>query len=185
MTDTPHIVAIVGSLRKASFNRQLANCAAQILDGKATLTILNYTDVPFLNQDAEFPAPQAVTRIREEVRTADAVWIFAPEYNGTISAPLKNVLDWLSRPLVAGDYSTPLPLTAKPIAITGAGGRAACAGVRADLAKLLGRLRATVVGNEGEGFVLPAEAWKSGTWTLTDEDMARIAHQADQLLAAR
>lgn len=184
MPDTKHIVAIVGSLRHASFNRLLAEQAAGLLAGGAELSILDYTDVPFMNQDIEFPAPPAVTRVREEVAAADAVWFFAPEYNGTISAPLKNVIDWLSRPLVAGDYSTPLPLTNMPASITGAGGRAACAGVREDLAKLLGRLGARVVDGEGEGFTLPAEAWKTGAWTLTDEDIARLGAQAERLLAA-
>lgn len=184
MSDIKHIVAIVGSLRRASFNRLLAEQAAELLAGTAKLSILDYTDVPFMNQDIEFPTPPAVARVRDEVAAADATWFFAPEYNGTVSAPLKNVIDWLSRPLVAGDYSTPLPLTNMPVAITGAGGRAACSGVRADLAKLLDRLRARVVDGEGEGFALPAEAWKTGRWVLSSEDIARLAAQAERLLAA-
>lgn len=182
MSDTKHVVAIVGSLRKESFNRLLARCAAGLLEGRAEFAQLDYADVPFMNQDIEFPAPEAVARVRRQVEEADAVWFFAPEYNGTLSAPLKNIIDWLSRPLVAGDYATPLPLTAKPVAISGVGGRAACSGARADLARLLGRLRADVVGGEGEGFALPAEAWKTGVWTPAEEDLARLGGQADLLL---
>ena len=48
---------IVGSLRKDSFNRQLAKEAENYLAGKAEITHLDYTDVPFVNQDIEYPAP--------------------------------------------------------------------------------------------------------------------------------
>ena len=53
---------IVGSLRKDSFNRQLAKEAENYLAGKAEITHLDYTDVPFVNQDIEYPAPAAVVQ---------------------------------------------------------------------------------------------------------------------------
>ena len=54
-----NILFIVGSLRKDSFNRQLAKEAENYLAGKAEITYLDYTDVPFVNQDIEYPAPAA------------------------------------------------------------------------------------------------------------------------------
>ena len=75
------ILFIVGSLRKDSFNRQLAQEAEKNLAGLAEVTYLDYTDVPFLNQDIEYPAPAAVAKLRETVANADGIWIFTPEYN--------------------------------------------------------------------------------------------------------
>ena len=54
------ILFIIGSLREASFNRKLAEEAERMLDGRATVEYLDYSDVPLMNQDYEFPAPEAV-----------------------------------------------------------------------------------------------------------------------------
>ena len=67
------ILAIVGSLRKDSFNKQLAQAAKESLQKNAELTILDYHDVPLLNQDIEYPAPPAVAKVRAEVMAADGI----------------------------------------------------------------------------------------------------------------
>ena len=178
------IVAIVGSLREGSFNRVLAAAAASSLPAAAEMEFLDYGDVPFMNQDIEFPAPDPVTRVRRAVEEADAVWIFTPEYNYGLPAPLKNALDWLSRPLAAGDYATPRPLTGKPVAIAGAGGRNAAAGARKAASDLLTYLGARLVGGEGKGFVLPGAAWSEGVYEPDAEDLRRIGAQGEALIAA-
>lgn len=95
--ETIRILAIVGSLRRDSFNRQLALAAKDAVGGEAEFTLLEYADVPMMNEDIEFPAPEAVRRVREAVRTADGVWFFTPEYNHSCPGVLKNLIDWLSR----------------------------------------------------------------------------------------
>ena len=60
------ILAIVGSLRKDSYNRQLALAAKEIIGNRADFTLLEYQDVPLMNQDIEYPAPEAVKRVRDE-----------------------------------------------------------------------------------------------------------------------
>jgi len=72
------IVAIVGSLRKDSFNRQLAIEAGKIIGDRADFEILEYEDVPLMNQDIEYPAPDAVKRVREIVKNAAGIWFFTP-----------------------------------------------------------------------------------------------------------
>ena len=104
------ILFIIGSLRKESFNKKLAKEVEEMLDGRATVEYLDYSDVPLMNQDIEFPAPEAVKRVREKVAKADALWIFTPEYNYSYPGHLKNLIDWLSRPLVAGDRQTLLAI---------------------------------------------------------------------------
>jgi len=70
------ILAIVGSLRKGSYNRQLALAAKEIVKDTADFTLLDYQDVPLMNEDIEYPAPDAVKRVREEVKAADGILVF-------------------------------------------------------------------------------------------------------------
>ena len=151
---------------------------------RAAVEYLDYADVPLMNEDIEFPPPPEVVRVREQVEAADAVWIFTPEYNFSYPAGLKNVLDWLSRPQVAGDFEAAVSLTDMPVAISGAGGKAANANVRRQLVDLLEYVEASIVGGEGEGFVLPASAWETGAYVIPEWDKTRIALQAEDLLAA-
>lgn len=91
------ILAIVGSLRKGSLNRQLALIVKEIIGDRADFELLEYDDVPLMNEDIEFPAPEPVKRVREKVKSADAIWFFTPEHNHFFPSALKNVIDWLSR----------------------------------------------------------------------------------------
>ena len=75
------ILFIIGSLRKASFNREVSELVKNMLKGKAEVTELDYSGVPLIDQDIEYPAPQAVAEMRRVVADADGVWIFSPEYN--------------------------------------------------------------------------------------------------------
>ena len=110
------ITAKIGSLRRDSLNRQLALEAKRIIGDRAEFGILDYTGVPFMNQDIEYPAPDAVRRVRETVKAADGIWFFIPEYNHFFPGVLKNLIDWLSRPI--GD-NEPQVLAGKPAAISG------------------------------------------------------------------
>lgn len=184
MSDKNKLVFVVGSLRKGSFNRVLAESAREAIGDRADVKFLDYADVPFMNQDIEFPAPASVARVRETVMDADGVWVFTPEYNFSFPAPVKNLFDWLSRPVAAGDNETPRPLAGKPVTVSGVGGRNATAGVRRVFKPYLSYLKAKVVGGEGEGFVLPAECWGGAPYVVSLEDKARLGKQADELLAA-
>jgi chromate reductase len=110
------IVAIVGSLRKESYNRQLALAAKEVIGERADFELLEYQDVPLFNQDIEYPAPDAVKRVREKVKSADGIWFFTPEYNHFFPGVLKNLIDWLSRPI---SDEEPQVLAGKPVAISG------------------------------------------------------------------
>lgn len=110
------ITAIVGSLRKDSYNRQLALAAKEIIGERAVFNLLEYQDIPMMNQDIEFPAPESVKRVREEVKSSDGIWFFTPEYNHFFPGVLKNLIDWLSRPI---SDTEPQVLAGKPAAISG------------------------------------------------------------------
>jgi chromate reductase len=111
-----NILAIVGSLRKGSYNLQLAKEAGKYLEGKAGFEILDHGDVPLLNQDIEYPAPDKVREIREKVKKADGIWFFTPEYNHFFPGVLKNLIDWLSRPISKTEGQV---LSGKSAAISG------------------------------------------------------------------
>ena len=110
------ILAIVGSLRKDSYNRQLALAAKEIIGDRAVFNLLEYKDIPMMNQDIEFPTPESVKRVREEVKSSDGIWFFTPEYNHFFPGVLKNLIDWLSRPV---SDKEPQVLAGKPAAISG------------------------------------------------------------------
>ena len=81
---------------------QMARLAAVLLREKAEVSFLDYADIPYRNQDMEFPTPGEILRVRDEVSKADGIWIFTPEYNHSYPGGLKNLLDWLSRPVKKG-----------------------------------------------------------------------------------
>lgn len=110
------ILAIVGSLRRESYNRQLALVAKEIMGDRADFELLEYYDIPLMNQDIEYPTPEAVKRVRDAVKSADGIWFFTPEYNHFFSGALKNLIDWLSR--IISD-NEPQILAGKPAAISG------------------------------------------------------------------
>ncbi|MDO4806540.1 MAG: NADPH-dependent FMN reductase [Coriobacteriales bacterium] len=168
------VLLIVGSLRKQSFNRQLAGVVRELIADQAQVEELVWTDVPLLNQDIENPVPPAVARIREEVSQADAIWICTPEYNSNIPGGEKNLLDWLSRPADPADITSPSVIKGKVAAISGVGGRPATAGVRAKMEELLGFMGLAVVGGTGFGFSLDPASWMSNELTLTEEKRSEL-----------
>jgi len=94
------ILTLVGSLRAASINRQIADLAAEQAPEGVELTIYEGLDeVPFYNEDLDTETPPAaVAALRSAAAQADAALLVTPEYNGSIPAVFKNAIDWLSRP---------------------------------------------------------------------------------------
>ncbi|MFI9650346.1 NAD(P)H-dependent oxidoreductase [Streptomyces sp. NPDC052040] len=110
------ILALVGSLRAGSHNRQLAEAAAKHApEGVEVVLHEGLGQVPFYNEDidVEGSTPEAAAALRTAAAQADALLLFSPEYNGTMPAVLKNAIDWLSRPYGSG------ALTGKPVAVVG------------------------------------------------------------------
>ena len=175
------ILFIIGSLRAKSFNRQVANVAKEIIGSSAEVQELDYSDLPLLNQDIEQPEPAAVARVRKQIAEADRLWIFTPEYNMSYPGHLKNLFDWMSRPVKFMDYGTPTCINGKRVAISGAGGKAATASCRAKLTELLEFMKAEVL-PEQVGIAVPAEAWGTDVLMLTDEQKAELKVLADKLI---
>ena len=175
------ILFIVGSLREGSFNRQLAREAEQMIGARAEVTYLDYKDVPLINQDIEFPEPEAVCRLRATVKEADGIWVFTPEYNFSYPGHVKNLFDWLSRPVVANDYETPTVINGKKVALSGAGGKMATVKCREKLTELLTFLKTDVMEPQ-TGIALNVEAWTEGRMILSDEQKVALKNQVEAFL---
>jgi len=118
------IGVLVGSLRRGSFNRIVANTLPSLAPARAHLVKLpELHDVPPFDQDlCDHSLPMPVQSLADAIHRCDAVVIVSPEYNFSMPGVLKNGLDWLSR--VPGK-----PLSGKPVALQSAT-TAALGGVR-------------------------------------------------------
>jgi chromate reductase len=93
------VVVLVGSLRKASFTRKVANALGEIArGGPLALESVEIGDLALYNEDLEAGIPPAWVRFRDRVRRADAVLFVTPEYNRSVPGLLKNAIDVGSRP---------------------------------------------------------------------------------------
>lgn len=93
------VAVLVGSLRKESFNRKVANALAELAPPELRLESVEIGKLPLYNQDLDTADPPAAWKsFRERVGRADAVLFVTPEYNRGIPAPLKNAIDVGSRP---------------------------------------------------------------------------------------
>jgi chromate reductase len=92
------VAVIVGSLRKGSLNRQIANAFAELSPATLKLSIIEIGHLPIYNHDGDGNPPDAWTEFRDRIKAADAVLFVTPEHNRSIPAALKNALDIGSRP---------------------------------------------------------------------------------------
>jgi len=102
MTQPVRIAVISGSLRKGSYNTQLARFVAkQAADDGATIDEISLAelDLPMFSEDLEKEGlPAGVLDLKARMSAADALLIASPEYNGSMSGALKNAIDWATRP---------------------------------------------------------------------------------------
>lgn len=91
------VAAIVGSIRKESYNLKLARYIQNRYQHLFQLDVLNIRDLPYYDQDVESAPPQPVIDFKGQVAAADAVLWVTPEYNSTIPGVMANSIDWLSR----------------------------------------------------------------------------------------
>ena len=107
------ILALAGSLRRASFNRGLVRAAIEVAPAGIVVTTFELRPVPLYDGDLEEAGvPQAVVDLKAAIAAADGVLLCSPENNASVPAVLKNAIDWASRPQGV--------IQGKPIALAGA-----------------------------------------------------------------
>ena len=92
------ILGISGSGRKGSYNTALLEAAKRLLPGNATLEVVDVSELPLYNQDLEHDPPESVKDLKKKIRGADAILIATPEHNYSVTAVLKNAIEWGNRP---------------------------------------------------------------------------------------
>lgn len=120
---------------------------------------------------------------RQLAKKAEALLEGRAEVKYRYPGHVKNLLDWLSRPVKLMDYATPTCINGKKVAISGAGGKAATANCRQKLTELLEFLKADVLPLQ-TGIALQPECWATDTLILTDEDQKNLAAEAESFLKA-
>ena len=98
----PKILAFAGSTRAGSFNRQLlaiAADAARAAGAEVTVVELRELALPLFDQDLEAVSglPEGARKFKALLRASDGFLIASPEYNSSVTAVLKNAIDWASR----------------------------------------------------------------------------------------
>ena len=107
------LAVIVGSNRRQSINRRLAQALAKLGAERFEARFLRIDDLPMYNQDNEGNLPPEVVRFKSELEHADSVLILTPEHDRSIPAVLKNAVDWGARPWGKNSWA------GKPAFITG------------------------------------------------------------------
>jgi chromate reductase len=180
MSDKPFsILALSGSLRRASYNTAALRAARELAPEGVTVTIFEgLRDIPPYDDDLRlasgYPAP--VEALRKALAAADAVLIATPEYNYSVPGVLKNALDWASRPPAP-------PFDGKPVAILGASpGLFGTARAQYDLRKMFVFMNGLVL-NKPEVMITQAASRFDTEGRLTDA--ATRDFIATQLVALR
>ena len=175
-TDTVRVLAISGSLRKASSNSAVVSAAVRVAPVGIVVSVYGeLADVPPFNPDLDTDtAPVGVVKFRAALEACDAILICSPEYAHGVSGVLKNALDWI---VGSGE------LMDKPIALINASGRAtlAYASLRETLTTMSGRVI------EDASVTIPLDGWRSDAASIAEDvhlsgrlkaSLAALAHAA-------
>jgi chromate reductase, NAD(P)H dehydrogenase (quinone) len=162
MAALPQIAVIVGSNRRESINRKLAQVLIKLGAGKFDAKIVRIDDLPIYNQDNEGNLPAEVTRFKNEIAKSDGVIIVTPEHNRSMPTVLKNAIDWGARPFGTSVWP------GKPGFITGTSpGAIGTALVQANLRTVMLGLGMTLLG--GESYVTFKPNLVDDQGNVTDE----------------
>ena len=92
------IAVVIGSLRRESYNKQLAGALQRLVPKEFAFQPIRIDDLPLYNQDDDANQAEPVKRLKAEITAADGVIFVTPEYNRSIPGVLKNAIDHASRP---------------------------------------------------------------------------------------
>jgi chromate reductase, NAD(P)H dehydrogenase (quinone) len=167
LTSPIHVLGFAGSLRKASYNRRLLQVAGDLLPAGMTLEPYDLAPIPLYNEDLEFAdgLPPSVRDFHARLAAADAFLMVTPEYNFSVPGVLKNALDWASRRTVDGQ---PSPLTDKPAAIFGGGGRLGTARAQLHLRDIMLHNNVHVL-NSPQVYIIGVRNYFDAEGNLTDQ----------------
>jgi NAD(P)H-dependent FMN reductase len=183
----PRILALAGSARSASLNRQLISLAAnEARAAGAEVSLIDLRDFPMAiydgDEEARTGVPSSALMLRSHFASHDGILLATPEHNGSVSALLKNALDWCSRP--AQGQAGLAPFRGKAVALFAAspgpfGGIRSASHLRA----ILNKMGANVLADE---VLVPAAGSAFGAdGKLLDETIGNLTAQLAASLVAQ
>jgi chromate reductase len=173
----PNVAVINGSLRQASINGKLARALAGLAAPRLTLSLLRIDDLPLFNQDMESDLPAAVGRVKTEISAADAILFITPEHNRSMSAAMKNVIDWGTRP-----YGTSVWLDKPGATIGTSQGAVGTAAAQSHLRSVLASLGVALMGRP-EAYIVFKETSMDEAGNVTDEALGKVLNAYVDALA--
>lgn len=139
-----NIAIIVGSLRRESINLKIAKALIKLADQEQLnhrFELVDIASLPLYNEDLWEDTPHSVSQFKIVIKNSDALLFVTPEYNRSLPAPLKNALDWGSRPSNDNSWKD------KPAAMLGASpGQVGTAVAQSQLRSVLLTLNTRVMG---------------------------------------
>ncbi|HEY4982164.1 MAG TPA: NADPH-dependent FMN reductase [Pseudolabrys sp.] len=168
---------IVGSNRRASINRKLAQALVKLGAKEFDASIIRIDDLPLYNQDLETALPEQVVRFKSHIADSDALLFVTPEHSRSMPAVLKSAVDWGNRPWGKNSW------TGKPAAVTGtSAGAIGTAVAQQHLRAVLGDLGMLVMG--GEAYITFKPELLDANNNITDESTRTfLKNFLDQLAA--
>lgn len=137
------IAVIVGSNRRESINRRLAQALVKLAPATLACRFVAIDDLPMYNGDLESQRPDVVHRFTAAIARADGLLVVMPEHNRSLPSVLKNAIDWGSKPMESNVWRN------KPTAIAGTSpGAIGTAVGQQHLRMILGILGSVVLGGE-------------------------------------
>jgi chromate reductase len=162
------VAVVVGSLRRESINRKLANALTRLEAPGCSFHFVELGDLPHYNEDLWPNPPAAVKRLKADIEAADAVLFVTPEYNRAIPGLVKDVIDWACRPRGQNSWA------GKPAAIIGAtGGKIGTAVAQSQLRSILLVLDLAVMG-QPEAYIQVTPGLIADDFTVTDESVRKF-----------
>jgi chromate reductase, NAD(P)H dehydrogenase (quinone) len=166
--DQYRIAVVVGSLRRESLNRRLANAIIRLAPPEFSFEQVRLDDLPLYNQDDDGNQAAPVKRLKEEVSAAQGVLFVTPEYNRSIPGVLKNAIDHASRPYGQSAWS------GKPAGVIGAsGGGPGTSMAQQHLRNILAYLDMPTLG-QPEAYIQVKEGFFDGAGNLANDSTRKF-----------
>lgn len=171
------IAVVVGSLRKDSFNKKLADAIVKLAPSEFSFKHLNIGDLPLYNQDDDAHQAASVQRLKTEISASQGLLFVTPEYNRSIPGVLKNALDHASRPYGQNAWA------GKPAGVIGASvGAIGTAMAQQHLRNVLAYLDAPTLG-QPEAFIHAKDGLFDDAGNIGPDSKAFLQNWMDQYVA--
>ena len=162
------IALVIGSLRRESYNKQLAGALQRLAPKDCVFHPIRIDDLPLYNQDDDANQSEPVKRLKAEIAAADGVIFVTPEYNRSIPGVLKNAIDQASRPYGQSAWH------GKPAGVIGASiGSAGTAMAQQHLRNVLAYLDMPTLG-QPEAFIHITEGFFDAEGNFADADTRKF-----------